>query len=99
MSDLTWVEQVQTVLATDYTVVEAINNNPGWRLIATGVDPNGQTTLTYGWPWMSGFKSEPETVAQPCRITANDLPGSDELWCHTHQIAAESLDGCLAVIF
>lgn len=46
-----WVDQVQTVDATDFDVVNAINENPGWRLIGVGQGPHGQTTLTYGWPW------------------------------------------------
>ncbi len=53
--DLIWVEQVQTVGVND-PAVKAINENPGWRLIATGVDEKGQTTLTYGWPWPGGSK-------------------------------------------
>jgi hypothetical protein len=49
--DLSWVDQVQTVYALDSDAVNALNENAGWRLIATGVGPEGQTTLTYGWPW------------------------------------------------
>lgn len=51
MPELDWVEQVQTVDATDNTVVQALDANPGWKLLAVGVGMGGQTTLTYGWPW------------------------------------------------
>jgi hypothetical protein len=49
--DLSWVEQTQTVDATDRTVVQAIEANPGWRLLHVGTGNGGQTTLTYGWPY------------------------------------------------
>jgi hypothetical protein len=48
--DLTWVERTQTVNAID-PAVKAIEENPGWRLIATGLGTSGQTMLTFGWPW------------------------------------------------
>lgn len=51
VGDLTWVERVQTIDALDHQVIEAVEANPGWRLIATGTGTGGQTTLTYGWPW------------------------------------------------
>lgn len=47
----TWVEQTVTLDAIDTVAVSAINDNPGWRLIAVGTGSGGQTTLTYGWPW------------------------------------------------
>jgi hypothetical protein len=93
MSDLTWVEQVQTVLAMDFAVVEAINENHGWRLIATGVDHRGQTTLTYGWPWPDNTAADDDEAL--CEIKDDGI----KLWCSTHSIEAESLAGCLAVIF
>lgn len=48
---LAWVEKTQTILATDDQTVVAVDNNPGWRLVAVGQDMGGRTTLTYGWPW------------------------------------------------
>ena len=46
-----WVENTQTVDAIDKDVVQALESNPGWRLIGVGVGAGGQTTLTFGWPW------------------------------------------------
>ena len=54
MSDLTWVEKVETVDAIDTTAVDAKMTNPRWRLLATGVGMGSQTTLTFGWPWREG---------------------------------------------
>ena len=48
---LDWVEQVKTVDACETTVVDAMDANPGWKLLGVGAGLGGQTTLTYGWPW------------------------------------------------
>lgn len=53
-TDLTWVEQTQTVYPDD-PALRAIEANPGWRLIAAGDDAEGRTTLTFGWPWSGGL--------------------------------------------
>lgn len=50
---LTWVEQTITVDAID-PAKDAIEANPGWRLLHVGTGSGGQTTLTYGWPWTTG---------------------------------------------
>lgn len=47
---LRWVEKTITVDATD-PAKDPIEDNPGWKLIHAGTGPEGQTTLTYGWPW------------------------------------------------
>ncbi len=47
---LTWVEETLTIDAID-PAVKAVDENPGWRLLAVGMGSGGQTTLTYGWPW------------------------------------------------
>lgn len=61
MTDLTWVEMTKTVgVVTDAAAVAAMDDNPGWRLIATGVDMNGEATLTYGWPWRKALVDEAE---------------------------------------
>lgn len=60
--ELLWVEQTTTVDAIDSTVVAALDNNPGWRLLGVGVGSGGQTTLTYGWPW-------PAPAAEPVADT------------------------------
>lgn len=46
-----WVERTQTCDAVDDPALQAIENNPGWKLIGVGVGNDGQTTLTFGWPW------------------------------------------------
>lgn len=77
--DYSWVEQVQTVDAIDYSVVEAINNNPGWHLIGVGTGSSGHTTLTYGWPW-------PENkILADLKMTCPHLP-DDVSWINTLKI-------------
>lgn len=61
-ASLTWVERVQTVDAID-PVVEAIQQNPGWRLLHVGTGAGGQTTLTYGWPWPEPTYPDPSPIA------------------------------------
>lgn len=62
MTDYTWVQRTTTVSPLD-SAHEAIQNNASWRLIATGIDPNGETILTYGWPWEESLRTDPEIVA------------------------------------
>jgi hypothetical protein len=56
-----WVEQTQTIDATD-PAIKAVEANPSWHLLHVGAGSDGQTTLTYGWPWPT-HKTFPRTLA------------------------------------
>ena len=63
-----WVEQTRTVDAVDHQAVQAIEANPGWRLIHAGIGEAGQTALTYGWPWPAANLTDalpPRTEGEP----------------------------------
>lgn len=73
MSELTWVENVATVDAIDRDRVAMYLHDSNWRLLHAGVGSGGQTTLTFGWPWLPPtVEADPDTdVEEPV----------DDYWC------------------